>query len=102
MRSHCCVCVYVSPLSLRGNGSVEVTLSLLGNGSVKITLSLLGKRLGRNITAVTNKHATIKELLDSWFSIWPVSYQGKSAISYFQNFLFFNPLKTGAEIAQSV
>jgi hypothetical protein len=84
-----CVRVCVSPLSLVGNGSVNVSLSLLGNGSVKIPLSLLGngwvkialivarQRLGRNVTAVTNTHATIEELLDASFSMWPVSYQGK-------------------------
>jgi hypothetical protein len=34
--------------------------------------------LGGNVTAVTNIHATIEELLDaSFFSMWPVSYQGK-------------------------
>jgi hypothetical protein len=44
MSSRCClcVCIFVSPLSLLGNGSVKIPLSLLGNGSVKITLSLLG------------------------------------------------------------
>jgi hypothetical protein len=35
------------------------------------------QRLGRNVTAVTNTHATIEEILDAWFSMWPVSYQGK-------------------------
>jgi hypothetical protein len=35
------------------------------------------QRLSRHVTAVTNTHATIKELLDASFSIWPVSYQGK-------------------------
>jgi hypothetical protein len=34
-------------------------------------------RLGRNVTAVTNTHATIEELLDASFSVWFVSYQGK-------------------------
>jgi hypothetical protein len=43
MRSRCCLCVCVSPLSLLSNGSVKISLSLLGNGSVKIPLSLLGK-----------------------------------------------------------
>jgi hypothetical protein len=56
MRSHCrlCVCVYlcVHPVVVR-------------------------QQLGRKITAVTNKHATIEELLDASFSMWPVSYQGK-------------------------
>jgi hypothetical protein len=35
------------------------------------------QRLGRNFTAVTNTHSTIEELLDSSFSVWPVSYQGR-------------------------
>jgi hypothetical protein len=47
------------------------------------------QRLGRNVTAVTNTHATIEELLYASFSMWPVSYQGKSAISSSQNFLLF-------------
>jgi hypothetical protein len=36
---------------------------------------------------VTNTHATIEELLDASFSMWPVTYQGKYAISSSQNFL---------------
>jgi hypothetical protein len=47
-----CVCVCVSPIAAR-------------------------QRLGRNVTAVMNTHATIEELLDASFSVWPVSYQGK-------------------------
>jgi hypothetical protein len=35
------------------------------------------QRLGGNVTAVTNTHVTIEELLDASFSMWPVSYQGK-------------------------
>jgi hypothetical protein len=35
------------------------------------------QRLGRNVTAVTNTHTTIEELLGESFSVWPVSYQGK-------------------------
>jgi hypothetical protein len=35
------------------------------------------ERLGRNVTEVTNTHATVEELLDASFSLWPVSYQGK-------------------------
>jgi hypothetical protein len=48
------------------------------------------QRLGRNVTAVTNTHATIVELLDALFSMWPVSYQGKSAVSSSHNFLLYN------------
>jgi hypothetical protein len=35
------------------------------------------QRLGRNVTAVTDTQATIEELLDASFSMWPVSYQEK-------------------------
>jgi hypothetical protein len=35
------------------------------------------QQLGRNVTAVTNTYATIQELLDASFSMWPVSHQGK-------------------------
>jgi hypothetical protein len=48
------------------------------------------QRLGRYVTAVTNTHATIEELLDTYFSMRSVSYQGKWAISSSQNFLFQN------------
>jgi hypothetical protein len=34
------------------------------------------QRLGKNVSAVTNTHATIEELLDESFSMWAVSYQG--------------------------
>jgi DeoR/GlpR family transcriptional regulator of sugar metabolism len=33
--------------------------------------------LDRNVTVVTNTHATIEELLDASFSVWPVSYEGE-------------------------
>jgi hypothetical protein len=64
-------------MSLLGNGSVKIPLSLLGNGSVKNPPIVARQRLGRDVTAVTNTHATIEELLDASFSMWPVSYQGK-------------------------
>jgi hypothetical protein len=35
------------------------------------------QRLGRNVTAVTNTHATVREFLGALFSMWPLSYQGK-------------------------
>jgi hypothetical protein len=35
------------------------------------------QRLGRNVTAVTNTHEKIEELLVASISMWPVSYQGK-------------------------
>jgi hypothetical protein len=71
MRSRCPLFVCI-PLSLPGNGSVKMPLSLLGNGSVKVSI-VARQWLGRN-AAVTNTHATIEELLDGLFSLWPVSY----------------------------
>jgi hypothetical protein len=53
MRSRCCLCACVSPAIVPR------------------------QRLGRNVTAVTNTHAIIEEMLDASFSMWPVSYQGK-------------------------
>jgi hypothetical protein len=63
MRSRCCVCVCIPPPIVAR------------------------QRVGRNVTGVTNTHATIGKLLDASFSMWPVSYQGKKAISSSQNFL---------------
>jgi hypothetical protein len=101
MRSRCYLCVRARvypPIvarqrlgknpSLLGNASVKIPLSLLGNGSAKIPLIVARQRLGTNVTAVTNTHATIEELLDASFSMWPESYQGKQAISSSQNFLY--------------
>jgi hypothetical protein len=45
------------------------------------------QRLGRNVTSVTNTQETIEKLLDASLSMWPVSYEGKWAISSSQNFL---------------
>jgi hypothetical protein len=87
------VCVCVSPIVAKQRLS-KIPLSLLGNGSVKTPLSLLEQRVGRNVAAVTNTHSTIKELLDVSFAMWPVSYQGKSAISSSQN-LFYYPTERG-------
>jgi hypothetical protein len=70
-----CVCVCVS--------SLIVARQRLG----KNPLMVGSQRLGRNVTVVTNTHVTIEELLDASFSMWPVSYQGKYAISSSQNFL---------------
>jgi hypothetical protein len=53
MRSRCCLCVSVYPPYCSR------------------------ERLGGNVTAVTNTHATIEELLEASFSTLPVSYQGK-------------------------
>jgi hypothetical protein len=69
MRLRCCMCVCVFSLSLPG----IVDRQRLG----KHLPNVARQRLGRNVTAVTNTHAAMEELLDASFSIWPVSYQGK-------------------------
>jgi hypothetical protein len=81
MRSRCClgvcawVCVCVSsPITARQQLD-------------KSPLIVARQRLGRNVTDVTNTQATIEELLNASYSMWPVPYQGKYAISSSQNFL---------------
>jgi hypothetical protein len=73
MKSRCClclcVCLYIPP-------------SIFAR-----------QRLGRNVTAVTNTHLAIEELLDGSFSVWPVSYEGKWAISSSKKFLLFSVFK---------
>jgi hypothetical protein len=78
MRSRCClcVCVCVHPLVARqrlGKSSLAVGRQRLGKNPPIVAR----QRLGRDVIAVTNIHATIEELMDSSFSMWPVSYQGK-------------------------
>jgi hypothetical protein len=79
MRSRCClsvcVCVCVYP--------PIVARQRLG----KNPLIVARQRLGRIVTAVTNTHATIKEFFNASFSKWPMSYQGKQAISSSKNLL---------------
>jgi hypothetical protein len=67
----------------------------------KNPLIVVRKRLGRNVTAVTNTHP-IEKLLDASFSMWPVSYQGKWAISSSQNFLLNKESKLNMEELGSV
>jgi hypothetical protein len=73
MRSRCCLCECMSvypPIVARqrvGKNSPVVARQRLG--SVKIPLSFARQRLDRNVTAVTNTHATIEELLDASFSM---------------------------------
>jgi hypothetical protein len=47
------------------------------------------QRLGKNVTAATNTHAPIEELLDASFSIRSMSCQRKVEISSSQNLLQF-------------
>jgi hypothetical protein len=69
--------VCVSPVSLLGNGSAKLPLIVARQRLDKNSPTVARQRLGRNVTAVTNTHATIEDLLNSSFSMWPVSYQGK-------------------------
>jgi hypothetical protein len=73
MRSRCCVCVCVSPLSLLGNGSVKISAIVARQRLGKNSGIAARQRLGRKVTAVTNTPATIEELLDAYFSMWSVS-----------------------------
>jgi hypothetical protein len=72
MRSCCSVCV-----CSRVCVCVCIPLIFARKRLDKNPFSVTRQRLGRNVTAVTNTHATMEELLDASFSMWPVSYQGK-------------------------
>jgi hypothetical protein len=50
-------------------------------------LIVAGKRLGKNVTAATNTHATIGELLEASFSMRSVSYQRKGGQHFFPELL---------------
>jgi hypothetical protein len=65
------------PLSLLGNGSVKIPHIVARHRLGKNPLIVARQRLSKNVIAVTNTHATIEELLDASFSVWPVSYQRK-------------------------
>jgi hypothetical protein len=64
-----CVCVY--PLSVLGNGSVNIPLSLLGNSSVA------RRQLGNHVLVATNTHEAIEEVLYASFSMQSVWYHRK-------------------------
>jgi hypothetical protein len=66
MRLRCCLCVCLS---------IPPVIARQGLG--KSPPIVARQRLGIYVTAVTNTHATIVELLDAPFSMWPVSYQEK-------------------------
>jgi hypothetical protein len=84
MRSGCCVCVYILPITTRqrlGKSPLNVARQRLGKITRIVARQRPGKnprivarqRVGRNVTAVTNTHGTVEELLGAWFSMWPVS-----------------------------
>jgi hypothetical protein len=82
MRLLFCVCI---PLIVARQRLGKSPLIVARQRLCNIPLIVARQRLGRNASAVTNTHATIEELLDASFSMRPVSYQGKSAISSSQN-----------------
>jgi hypothetical protein len=63
MRSRCCLCI-----------ATIVARQRLGKNNLLIVAT---QRLDRNVIAARNTHATIEEMLDASFTMWPVSYQGK-------------------------
>jgi hypothetical protein len=91
MISRCCLCLCVSlypPIVARhrlGKSPLIVPRQWLGKNPHIVARQRLGKnlpivarqQLDRNAATVTNTHATIEELLDASFSMWPASYQGK-------------------------
>jgi hypothetical protein len=95
-----CVCICVFPLIVArqrlDKNPLIVARQRLDKNPLIVARQRLGKnppivkqRVGRNVTAVTNTHASIEELLDASFSMWPVSHPGKQTISSSQNFLFY-------------
>jgi hypothetical protein len=91
MRSRCCVCVCaclcIPPIVARQwicKSPLIAARQQLGKHPLIVARKLLGKnppivarqQLGRNVIKVTNTHTAIEELLDTSFSMWPVSYQG--------------------------
>jgi hypothetical protein len=93
MRSRCCLCVCVCvrvspPPPIAARQRLGKNPLILARQWLDKSPSIVARqRLGRNVTAVTNTHATIEELLDASFSMWPVSYQGKQAINSSQKHL---------------
>jgi hypothetical protein len=85
MRSHCCLCIPPIVRQRLGKSSLIFARQRLGKNPPIVARQRLGKntpivarqRDGRNVTAVTNTYATIEDLLDASFSMWPVWYQGK-------------------------
>jgi hypothetical protein len=74
MRSRCYLCesVYLPIVARQRLGKIPLIAARqrLRNNH----LIFARQRLGRNVTAVTNTHAAIEELLYAKFSMWPVSY----------------------------
>jgi hypothetical protein len=104
MRSPCCLCVCESPppsnfwvsgpilmkLDMRIMAPEPIWTAYFVNPShqsVYASPIVAGQRLGKNVTVATNTQATIKELFDTSFSMWHVSYQRKVWDQFFSELL---------------
>jgi hypothetical protein len=77
MRSRCCLCHPIN-FSMPEPIFMKLDTYIMAPQLISTAYPIVARqRLGRNVTAVTNTRATIQELLDASFSMWPVSYQGK-------------------------
>jgi hypothetical protein len=81
-----CVSVYPPVVAMQRLGESPPIVARKRHG--KSPSIVARQRLGRNVTAVTNTHTTIEELVHASFSMRSVSYQGKEAISSSQNFIY--------------
>jgi hypothetical protein len=83
-----CVCVYIYTLIVARQRLDKIPLIVarhrLGKNpfivarqrlSQNLPIVATRQRFAKNVTTVTNTHATIEELLDASFSMWPVSYR---------------------------
>jgi hypothetical protein len=68
MRLLCCLCVCVCACACVSVYSPIVARQRLGKNPPIVAR----QRLGKIATAVTSTHATIEELLEASFSVWPV------------------------------
>jgi hypothetical protein len=103
MRSPCCLCFPPYQLLIGGTNFYE-TLCIMASEPIStayfinpshyvsmcISPTVARQRLGENVTAATNTHATIV-LLDVSSSVWSVSYEGEWAISSSQDLVFVVP-----------
>jgi hypothetical protein len=71
-----CVCVSVYPPIVARQRLSTNSLFVARQRICENPPIVARQRLSINVTAITNTHATIEELLDTSFSMRPVSYQG--------------------------
>jgi hypothetical protein len=78
MKSRCCLCVCLCIPPIVARQQLGKNPSIVAKKLLDKNLPIVARqRLGTNVTAVTNTHAIIEELLDASLSTWPVSYHGK-------------------------